>query len=67
MVERLDKIHNAVIQTVNTAVLLVALVERRSRTRLYMQTEYREVMTPHEMPDTNVLAVREILALYKTS
>jgi len=69
IVERLDKIHSTVIQAVNRAVLLVACacVERRLRMRLYMQTAYREVIKPHEMPDTNVVAVSETLAAYKTS
>ena len=58
IVEMLDNIHSIVIQTVNRAVFLVVPVERRSRRRLYMQTEYKEVMMPHEMPDTKVVAAR---------
>ena len=31
--------------------------------RLYMESEYREVVNPHRMPAMNVVAVRKTLAL----
>lgn len=60
--ERLYNVHNTVIQAVKRPVFLVAFLKRRLRMRLHMQTEYRQVMTPHEMPDTNVVEAREKLA-----
>ena len=65
--EMLDRIHNAVVQAINRAVLRVALVEWRLRARLYVQTAYREVVMPSEIPNTNVLAVRLMHPAYRTS
>jgi hypothetical protein len=65
-VERLDKIHIVVIQPASKMVFLEGSPdERRLRIRLDMQSAYREVIIPHEIPPINVVDARLMLPVYR--
>ena len=63
--EMLDRLHMMVIQPTSRVVFLEASPdERKLRQRLYMQTTYRKVDIPHEIPPINVVDASLMLPAY---